>query len=384
MQNKEEFLQLILNNIPSYVFWKDRQSIYLGCNMNFALSAGLNSPEEIIGKSDYDLAWSKTESDFFRLIDKKVMDSGESKINFEEPQTINDGSERWLRTSKIPLYSATRDVIGILGTYEDITERKLIELELVESNKNLKQLNSKLEMINIDLEQFAYATSHDLQEPLRTVGAFSGLINKRYSSLLDDKGIEYLKFIEEGTQRMSTLINQILIYSKLEKREKQFEEIDLTLLLQEILSDLSIIIKNNNAAIEINLPDQNIICQGQRMKMLFYNLITNAIKFNDSKNPRIKIDYKHIEEEWHFIISDNGIGIEDKYQDHIFKPFKRLNTRKEFPGNGIGLSICNRIVQLHNGQIWYTHNTPKGTNFHFTIPKNPMLDLAYGPQKLHA
>ena len=128
---KERLLQLVLNNIPSYVFWKDRNSTYLGCNLKFAKSAGLDSPIEIIGKTDYDLPWSKEESDFFRKIDKEVMDSRIPQVNFEEPQTINDGSTKWLRTSKIPLFDENDNVIGILGTYEDITERKQMELELI-------------------------------------------------------------------------------------------------------------------------------------------------------------------------------------------------------------------------------------------------------------
>lgn len=366
---KETLLQLVLDNIPSYVFWKDRNSIYLGCNQNFADSAGLNTPDEIIGKSDYEMPWSKEESDFFRQIDRQVMDSKMPQINFEEPQTIRDGSVRWLRTSKIPLYDSKQNVIGILGAYEDITERKLMELELVERNKNLYELNSKLESVNVDLEQFAYSISHDLKEPIRMIGGFSGLLEKRYVNVLDEAGREYINFIKEGSQRMSSLISQILSYTKIEKIDEQTEEVNFGVLFDNLLKDLDTFIKIRKAKIMLTLPQKEIVCQSARINMLFHNLITNGIKFNESKTPLININYVEREDEWYFKVSDNGIGIEENYEDYIFKPFKRLNNREKFPGNGIGLSICKRIIELHGGKIWYTDNEPNGTTFHFTISK---------------
>lgn len=366
---KEIFLQLVLDHIPSYVFWKDRQSIYLGCNENYAKTAGLNNPDEIVGKSDYDLPWSTEESNFFRVTDKEVMDTGIPRINFEQLQTINDGSTRWLKTSKIPLHNERGEVIGILGTYEDITERKSIELELVEKNKKLQQLNAQLEMANADLEQFAYAASHDLQEPLRMIGRFAGLLDKKYTNILDNVGIEYLKYIKEGTRRMSTLISQILSYTKLEKLEENYIETNFRDLLDEILEALEVFILNKNAQLNVSLPTQQIRCQPARIKMLFHNLIANGIKFNESETPRIVINYEERENEWYFTVSDNGIGIEKNYHDYVFKPFKRLNNRGKFPGNGIGLSICKRIISLHKGHIWYTNNQTGGTTFHFTISK---------------
>ena len=338
--------------------------------MNFAKSAGLNSPDEIIGKNDYDMPWSREESDFYRKVDKTVMDSGESQINFEEPQTINDGTVRWLRTSKIPLFDAEKNnVIGILGAYEDITARKLAELELIESNQRLKKLNSKLEIINIDLEQFAYATSHDLQEPLRVIANFVDLLDKEYSKSLDGEGIRYLEFIKEGAFRMSDLINQILSYSELGKVEESYTKSDFRILLNEVLKNINQLIKVKNVTLDINLPNQKILCQPNRIKMLLYNLIINGIKFNQSEFPKIQINYEEHDENWHFKVSDNGIGIHHDYQNTIFKPFKRLNTRDKFSGNGIGLSVCKRIIYLHEGQIWFSNNKINGTTFHFTINK---------------
>ena len=194
VKNKE-FLKLVMDNIPSYVFWKNRDSIYQGCNQNFAESAGLASSDDIIGKSDYDLPWSKEESDYFVKIDKEVMGSGEVQLDFEEPITIQNGQTKWIRTSKVPLRNQSNDIIGILGIFEDITERKEMEFELKNHNNSLKNLNSKLKLINQDLEQFAYATSHDLQEPIRMIAGFSGLLKQKYSGHLGDEGNGYLEII---------------------------------------------------------------------------------------------------------------------------------------------------------------------------------------------
>ena len=359
-------LQLVLDNIPSYVFWKDRDGIYLGCNKKFAESAGLNSPHEIIGKSDYDLAWTKEDSDYYRKVDKIVMESGQAEINFEESQTINSET-KWLRTSKIPLYDDENQIIGIMGAYEDITQRKMMELKLIEGNKNLRDLNSKLEIINTDLEQFTYATSHDMQEPLRTISSFVGLFDRKYKEILDENGKEYLERIKESAQRMSTITNQILSYSKIDS-PKVLEEVDIELLLKETLKDLASLIQNTQAEVAINLPNQKVICQPERIKMVFHDLITNGIKFNQSEVPSIEIDFEDKQNEWHFTVSDNGIGINSDDEDYIFAPFKRLNNRRKFAGNGIGLSICRRTINMHGGRIWYVKK-PNGTTFCFTISK---------------
>lgn len=366
---REKLLQLVLDNIPSYVFWKDRDSIYMGCNQNFATSAGFDSPTDLIGKTDFDMAWSKEQSLFFRKIDKAVMDSGKAQINYEEPQTINDGSTRWLRTSKIPLFNVSGQVIGILGAYEDITDRKLMELQLIERNKMLEEVNKKLEIANVDLEQFAYATSHDLQEPLRMIGGFIGLFEMKYDNLLDEEGKEYLNFVKDGASRMSRLIRQILIYSKLEKAEVKYQTIAIKDILDEVVHDLCALTTEKQAQIELKVENVNICCQAERIKMLFSNLITNGIKFNESAIPKIIIELQEEDQEWLFTVSDNGIGIDSEFQEYIFKPFKRLNTRNKFPGSGVGLSICKRITNLHEGNIWISRNKPNGTSFHFTLSK---------------
>ncbi len=368
---KEQLLQLVLDNIPSFVFWKDLESNYLGCNHKFAQSAGLSSPDEIVGKTDYELSWTKADADYYRKIDKEVMGSGVPQINFEESQTI-DGKTSWLNTSKIPLFDDQGRVIGILGTYEDITERKMSELQLLENNKVLTKINAQLESANVDLEQFAYATSHDLQEPLRMIGGFTGLIEKRYAQHLDAKGQDYINFIKEATQRMSNLISQILSYTKLEKIEDKYELVNLSTLMSNVLKNLDALIVRRGGEVRVDCALPEVVCQSQRIQMLLYNLIGNGLKFNTSLTPTVHMSCSDQDTHWCFKLTDNGIGIKDEYKDYVFKPFKRLNTRDKFPGTGIGLSLCKRIVLLHGGDIWFTSDPGEGTTFYFTLSKAPL------------
>ena len=373
VKNKE-FLKLVMDNIPSYVFWKNRDSIYQGCNQNFAESAGLASSDDIIGKSDYDLPWSKEESDYFVKIDKEVMGSGEVQLDFEEPITIQNGQTKWIRTSKVPLRNQSNDIIGILGIFEDITERKEMEFELKNHNNSLKNLNSKLKLINQDLEQFAYATSHDLQEPIRMIAGFSGLLKQKYSGLLGDEGNDYLEIISEGAKRMSSLVSQIMTYSRINNIEDEFEEASVVELVEQVAINLDLLLKERKAQLELDIGDIKIRCLPERMKMLFTNLITNGIKFNKNEEPNVRISTKEQEEDLYFEVADNGIGIDPKYLHLIFQPFKRLSNREEYDGNGIGLSICKRITRQHGGFISYKTNPNGGSIFYFSLPKKLVIN----------
>jgi len=378
MQNillKDSFLQLIMDHIPIYVFWKDRDSNYLGCNKNFAQAAGINSPEELIGKSDYDLPWKTEEAIYYRHIDSEVMKTGESKINFEEMQTMADHSLRWIVTSKVPLYEEGQ-VVGVLGTYEDITQRKELEIslknraeEIVSKNIDLIESNKKLEQANIDLEHFAYATSHDLQEPLRMMTSFAGLLQQKYGSELDQTGRDYLHYIIDGAHRMSSMITKLLSYSKIRNDQSGYVNMNLRDIVIDSQNKIQTYLKEQNAQVRINLPDVEIQCQPERISMLFNNLIVNGVKFNSSHEPQVQIDFKERETDYQITISDNGLGIEQEYHEMVFIPFQRLQSRQEYPGSGIGLSICKRIVKIHGGHIWFTPNEPKGTQFHFTLQK---------------
>ncbi len=369
-----DILKLFINNIPQYVFWKDRNSVYLGCSKNFSKSAGFESSEEIIGKTDYDFPWSTEEADFFREIDRKVMESCKSQLNFEEPQTLVDGSIRWLSTSKIPLFNDNNEVIGILGWYNDISQYKTMEIEIDEKSKalldysiQLEKSKSELEIINKDLEMFTYAVSHDLKSPLNNILTISQLI-KSDSIEFNTNKLEEINFIIDSAEKMNVLIQDILNFARTGAKDLSAERINIKDLITEKLSLIDSSIMNKFAEVDIQMQDSLINCYPDLMGILFFNLINNGLKFNDAKEPKVVCKISESSSEFLFSVSDNGIGINPKFKDEIFNPFKRLGGKK-IEGSGLGLSICKRIVKLHNGKIWVEDNPSGGSNFLFTIAK---------------
>jgi len=243
---------------------------------------------------------------------------------------------------------------------EEVAIRKKTELQLQNYNDELKRSNK-------DLEQFAYIASHDLREPLRVIGNFSGLLARRYSKNLDSDAMEYIDFIEGSVKRMSDLIHSLLTFSIVGRKNSVYQSIDLQALIKAKLFDLSQIIKEKNVTVRVeNLPE--IIGEREQIGMVFSNLIHNAIKFNTQATPLVIVkEVAGDEAFWTFSVKDNGIGIEPEYQDKIFGIFKRL--QRKYEGTGIGLSICQKIILRHQGEIWFESTPGKGTTFYFTIKK---------------
>lgn len=367
--NKQDFIQLVLDSNPQGIFWKDRQSNFLGCNKVIAKLAGLNNPEEIVGKNDYDMPWSKEESDFFRKVDQRIMQSGIAELNIEESITNSNGETEWIRTNKIPLRNEQGNIVGIVGTYEVITRQKELEIKLKQKNETLRKANKRLEQINMDLERFSYATSHDLQEPLRTIGAFIGLLKRRYLTQVDKRGNQYIQFIEESVMRMSNIIKNTLKYSRLGKEELLLEQVNITQIIENRLIDLNVIINEKQVNIKNKIVNVRFYCNPDLFGTLFYNLILNAIKYNNKKEPSIEIGHQNKSDTILFYVKDNGEGIPAKFKTKIFEPYIRLENHSGTKGTGLGLSICKRIVNIHNGKIWFDSEMGQGTTFFVEIPK---------------
>ncbi|MFP4542904.1 MAG: PAS domain S-box protein [Candidatus Kapaibacterium sp.] len=248
----------------------------------------------------------------------------------------------------------------ILCIIRDITEERAAKNQIINYNKELKRSNS-------ELQQFAYVASHDLQEPLRMVASFVQLLQKKYSAQLDDKANEYINFAVEGSNRMRQLILDLLSFSRVHSKAGRFEKTDLNKILDDTLNILKPDIENHNVIISRSeLP--YIYCDSLQILRLFKNLILNAIKFRSEKRPEISIDYRFISDETiEFSVKDNGIGIDPAYKTKIFEIFQRLHSREEYPGTGIGLSICQRIVNRHGGNIWVESSPGEGSVFYFTL-----------------
>jgi PAS domain S-box-containing protein len=266
-------------------------------------------------------------------------------------------------------------LVRIEGTFTDFTALKKAEEKIRRLNKDLERrivqlsaLNRELERSNRDLEQFAYVASHDLQEPLRMISSFTQLLEQRYKGKLDESADEFTKFAVEGANRMQRMINDLLSYSRLSTRGQPFEPVNSGEILAQVHANLLPLIEENQALLtHESLPE--ITADASQMLQLFQNLIGNAIKFRGKEPPRVHVFSESREEEWMFGVRDNGIGIAKEYFDRIFVIFQRLHSKEEYPGTGIGLAICKKIVERHGGQIWVESEPGKGSTFFFTIPK---------------
>lgn len=253
--------------------------------------------------------------------------------------------------------------LAVLSIGEDLTME-------IEERKKLQVLREKLitdlEHSNKDLEQFAYVASHDLQEPLRMVSSFTQLLAKRYKDQLDDDANEFINFAVDGANRMQRQITDLLLYSRIGSRGKPLLPVNSHSALEEAISNLSILIKDNHAIVTADdLPE--VLADRSQLVTVFQNLIGNAIKFHGDEPPGISISVEKEGLDFHFRVDDNGIGLEDKYFSRIFTIFQRLHTAVDYPGTGIGLAICERIVTRHGGRIWVESEPGRGSVFHFTL-----------------
>jgi light-regulated signal transduction histidine kinase (bacteriophytochrome) len=221
---------------------------------------------------------------------------------------------------------------------------------------------------NTELEQFAYVASHDLQEPLRGIAGLAQLLQQRYQGQLDSRADEYILHIVEGTQRMQTLINDLLAYSRIGRRGEAIQATAVEAALKATLENLNMAIREYGATItNESLP--TVRADATQLIQLFQNLIGNAIKFRSERPPHIHIGVADAGDFWQFSVRDNGIGIEPQYFERIFQVFQRLHTRREYKGTGIGLAICKKIIERHGGQIWLESELGQGSTFYFTLPK---------------
>lgn len=241
--------------------------------------------------------------------------------------------------------------------------------ELKQKHDELELKNIELERSNRDLEQFAYVASHDLKEPLRMVSAYTQLLAARYKKVLDDDGKEYINFASEGAERMGTLINDLLNYSRVGRMGTKLEPVNTNLVLKEVIQKNEIQVEETGTEIIAgNLP--TIMGSYSYLYSLFQNLLSNSIKFRkDDTSPKIWINAKKINGFWEFSFKDNGIGMDPQYLDRIFVIFQRLHTREKYTGTGIGLAICKKIIEFHGGEIWAKSEPGEGTTFFFTIPE---------------
>ena len=271
------------------------------------------------------------------------------------------GDLRWLGSYAQPIYDQVlRRVDRVYGVAQDITERKQAEQALQAAAADLARSNR-------ELQQFAYVASHDLQEPLRMVSSYLQLLHQRYAGRLGVDADEFIAFAVDGAKRMQALIDDLLAYSRVGTRGTPFQRVDCALVLDRVLADLKVAVQEGGATI-YREPLPAVWGDEVQLGQLFQNLIANALKFRSQRCPEVRVGVNRQNEHWLFRVEDNGVGIEPEYWERIFLIFQRLHTREEYPGTGVGLAICKRIVERHGGQIWLESKPDEGTTFYFTVP----------------
>jgi light-regulated signal transduction histidine kinase (bacteriophytochrome) len=248
---------------------------------------------------------------------------------------------------------------------EVITDRILAE-------EAKAKLNEQLITSNMELEQFAYVASHDLQEPLRMVSSFLQLLEKKYKDKIDDIATQYIHFAVDGSERMKVLINDLLKFSRVGNNPETVASVDCNEIIQNVLNVYRQTISETAAMIKVS--DMPVV-EGQKtqIEQLFQNLIGNALKYHGEEPLVIEVGCKENDDQYEFFIRDNGIGINKKYFEKIFVIFQRLHGKKEFGGTGIGLAICKKIVERHGGTIWVESESGSGSTFYFTLPKTSKI-----------
>ncbi len=251
----------------------------------------------------------------------------------------------------------------------DILRSKVkVYVDLYVQRKQIQKLNDTLQQSNEELERFAYICSHDMQEPVRMMNSYGELLARKYVSSLDEKGNKYLSFITSNARHLQKMIQDILSFSRIGREMPDIETVDFNVIAAEVLREFEAVIAEKRAMIGMS-PLPVLFTSPTMIRALFQNLIGNALKFHSKgKAPVIQIEARQKATEWEFRIRDNGIGIDTKFHDKVFAIFQRIHRREEYPGTGIGLSICKKLVEFYGGRIWFESESGKGTTFFFTIP----------------
>ena len=272
-----------------------------------------------------------------------------------------DGHEIYVAAHLRVVRGQDGGIKDIVASFRDITGRKRVERELQEYSRGLERSND-------ELQQFAYIASHDLKEPLRMVTMYMDILDKKYGSELSPQAKEYMGIARQGAERLRQLVSDILQYSRIETRRNDFSKVEMDQIARTVMDDLALAISEAGASVSID-PLPAILADEMQMKLVLTNLITNAIKFRGIDPPMVEVTASTLSDVCVFSVKDNGIGIDPRYQDKLFKMFQRLHAQEEYPGTGIGLAISKKIVERHGGWIWVDSDGKSGSTFYFTIPR---------------
>ncbi len=365
LRASETKYRTLVENLPQRIFLKDTNSVYVSCNRNYAADLGIR-PEDIAGKTDCDFH-AEGLAEKYRADDKRVMDSGET-TDIEEPY-VHEGQQMVVHTVKTPVRDRQGNITGLLGIFWDITQRKRAEQELQRYAQRLESLNAEFERSNRDLQEFTYAVSHDLQEPLRKMNTFAEFLVEDCAECLPENSLRHLRTIREASLRMKDRIQHLLALARVETQGGEMVAVELRTVINEVLEDLSEQVRECGADISVQEDLPRVRADRVQLGRLLQNLIGNALKFRSpDRPPRVTISGRERDGEAVFSIADNGIGIEKRFSERIFGVFRRLHQAEQYEGAGVGLALCKKIIQRHGGRISLRSEPGIGSTFTFTLP----------------
>jgi PAS domain S-box-containing protein len=358
VEQERNFLRLVIDTIPDFVCVKSQEGPYIMANAALAAAYGA-TVRDMEGRGDADFSPTPEQVENSRRDDLEVIATRKAKRIAEEPITYADGTTHWFATTKVPLLREDGRCDRLLAVATDITERRHAE----EKQSTLIQ---KLSDVNQELREFAYIVSHDLKAPLRAIRTIADWLKADYADKLDAEGKEHLTLLTNRVNRMQSLIDGVLQYSRIGRTEQETVPVDLGRVVPEIIENLDAP-RHIAIRIESDLPTVN--ADPTRITQVFQNLLSNAIQYMDKPQGHIAVACAEQGAFWRFRVSDNGPGIEAKDFERIFRLFQTLGRRDVNESTGIGLTIAKKIVELYGGRIWVESEVGQGSTFFFTFPK---------------
>jgi len=360
-------LYAVINAIPARVYWKSKTLQYAGCNETFAYDAGCLNPNQLVHKKERELP---REDNIYHIIEadeQEIIKNGFSVLNKEESYISQNGEKTWLLLNKRPLIDHLHNVYGLLGTYTNITVKKNMEESLNSAYREIKKQSEKLSEQNEELSQYAYVVSHDLKSPLRAIHNYADFLFEDLNDTLTGDQKLYLEGMKKAVVQSEQLVNDLLELSQIGKRPSNIVSTHLGQLLKNITETIHLP-ENSSIIIDEKLPV--IETEPIMLRQILQNLITNGLKFNKSENKTVEIGcVEKSSGKYLIFVRDNGIGIEPKYHQQIFKVFQRLHTQKEYEGTGIGLAIVKKSIERIGGSLRIESAIDKGTTFFILLPE---------------
>jgi len=370
LQESREVLRLFVEHAPAALAMFDREMRYLAASRRWVQDYAIGD-REIIGRSHYEIFPEISEE--IKALHHRGL-AGEVVRADQDRFVRQDGREQWLCWEMRPWYTADGAVGGIMIFSEDITRLKSSEEELRRLNLELEERvaarTAALAAVNRELDSFTYSVSHDLKAPLRGIEGYSRLLVEEHAGQLDDEGKQFLANIRQGTRQMGRLIDDLLSYSRMERRPLQAGELDARVLLDVVIAERQEEISARGVELRVSMDECTVRADAEGLAVVLRNLLDNALKFTIAdQRPLIEVGCRHEDGRCLLVVQDNGIGFDMKHHERIFEVFQRLQRSEEYPGTGVGLAIVRRAVERMGGRVWAESSPGQGVTFYVELPR---------------